>query len=55
MLTASSDETQPEAANAGEEIVLSGGSATILVRQRAVDIIEVIDAPTSEEPLPEQP
>ena len=54
MLTASSDETQPEAANAGEEIVLSEVAAAFLVRQRAVDIIEVIDAPKSEEPLPEQ-
>ncbi len=54
MLTASSDEIQPEAANAREEIVLSEGAAAFLVRPRAVDIIEVIDAPKSEEPLPEQ-
>ncbi len=54
MLSSSSDGTQGEAAEAGEEIVLPEATAAFLVRQRAADISEVIDAPSGE-PKPDQP
>ena len=54
MLSSSSDGTPGQAAEAGEEIVVPEATAAFLVRQRAVDIIEVIDA-LKGEPSPDQP
>jgi hypothetical protein len=44
-----------DAAGVGEEIVVPEATAAFLVRQRAVDIVEVIHAPASEEPRADQP
>ncbi len=44
----SSDDADGKAVEAGEEIVVPEATAAFLVRERAVDIIEVIDAPDSE-------
>jgi hypothetical protein len=54
VLSARSDGLPGEAAEAGKEIVLPEAEAAFLVRKRAVDIIEVIDAP-SDEPNPDRP
>lgn len=59
MLSASSDPQldPPTSASAGDELVVSEGTAAFLVRQRAADIIEVVaeaadrDRPSSEASL----
>lgn len=52
MLTASSDpEREPAtSAGAGDEVVVSEEAAAFLIRQRAAEIVEVIDANESDHP-----
>lgn len=54
MLTASTDGAHPGSAGAGEEIVVPESVAAFLVRQRAVDIIDVLDpADAADDDAPE--
>jgi hypothetical protein len=52
MLTASSDPEResPTAAGGGEEVVVSEETAAFLVRQRAAEIVEVIESGDGEHP-----
>jgi hypothetical protein len=54
MLTASSDpEREPStSAGAGDEVLVSEETAAFLVRQRAADIIEIIEAADSDNSPP---
>jgi hypothetical protein len=51
MLTATSDpELEPATSAAeGEEVVISEDAAAFLVRQRAADIVEVVQTPPSDD------
>jgi hypothetical protein len=54
MFTASSDpELEPPiSAGAGDELLVSEKTAAFLVRQRAADIVEIIEPDESDQPAP---
>ena len=52
MLTITDEESQCPSASSGEEIVVSEKEAAFLVRQRAADVIEVIERGPADGPQP---